>query len=77
MLVEKIGEKKADPRNRTNAHKITSNDSNQLSKADKHTQTNSRRLTEFFFLWRLNKMPMMCDVGLIVKKVGVVKLSQR
>ena len=78
MLVDKIGEKKADPRNRTNAHKITSNDSNQLSKASRQAHTNELTSAHWiFFLWRLNKMPMMCDVGLIVKKVGVVKLSQR
>jgi hypothetical protein len=40
MLVDKIGEKKADPRNRTNAHMITSNDSNQQSKASRQAHTN-------------------------------------
>jgi hypothetical protein len=40
MLVDEIGEKKANPRNRTKQSKQTS------------TQMNSRQLTEIFFLMK-------------------------
>jgi hypothetical protein len=53
MLVDKIGEKKliqgTEPMHtRSQATTVT----NKAKQADKHTQTNSHRLTEFFFLMK-------------------------